>query len=299
MRLEPFSKPNSIAMLNTLYPPSSGTPPTRQITSTILTSQRHAFFRYIQAVEKNGKSVLKTLEQQGVRSGEPNGWIAVREVVDKYLRAANGIIEECAHVTGTDTFDPKSDEYRRNSERRTDSGISFATTDRPSTGSSNSSRANSIPTTVSTSRTNSIDKSKPLPECPNSNISNIQPLSPKKRGTTLEKIAREIRNLRSRNDVRELDRRYPNDTSKPQDPSKAKALKKMKSTSSLGAVRAKHARSGSSDYSSIPSFEIDDLKRERLIQEARREKELREREKENREPPAKAAKILGSKSYEV
>ena len=299
MRLEPFSKPNSIAMLNTLYPPSTGTPPTRQLTSSILTSQRHAFFRYIQAVEKNGKSVLKTLEQQGMQSGELNGWTIVREVVDKYLRAANGIIEECAQVTGTDTFDPKSEEYRRNSERRTDSGISFATADRPSTGSSDSSRANSIPT-VSTSRTNSMDKTKPLPECPNSNISSIRPLSPKKRGTTLEKIAREIRNLRSRNDVRELDRRYTSDTSRPQDPSKAQALKKMKSTSSISVVRAKHARSGSSDYSGIPSFEIDDLKRERLIQEARREKELREREKENREPPPlKAAKILGSKSFEV
>ena len=297
MRLEPFSKPNSVAMLNTLYPPSTGTPPTRQVTPSLLNSHRNAFFRYIQAVEKNGKGVLKTLEQKGMRPGELNGWTVVREVVDQYLRAANGIIEECAQVTGTDTFDPKSEEYRRK-ERRTDSGISFATADRPSTGSSDSSRANSIPT-VSTSRTNSIDKTKPLPECPNSDISNIRPLSPKKRGTTLEKIAREIRNLRSRNDVRELDRRYTSDTSKHPDPNKAKALKKMKSTSSISAVRAKHARSGSSDYSGIPSFEIDDLKRERLIQEARREKELREREKENREPPPKAVKILGSKSFEV
>lgn len=292
MRLEPFSKPNSIAMLNTLYPPTSnGPPPTRQLTTTILNSQRQAFFRYIQGVEKNGKEILKNLEKQGVRPGEANGWALVREVVDKYLRAANGMIEECAEVTGTDTFDPKSEEYRHN-ERRTDSGISFATTDRPSTGSSDSSRNNSIPT-VNTSRTNSIDKSKPLPDCPNTVVPSVQPLSPKKRGTTLEKIAREIRNLRSRNDVREMDHRHPSDASRPQDLGKSHALKKMKSTSSISAARSKHARSGSGECSGAPSFEIDDLKRERLLQEARREKGIREREKENREPPPKAANILG------
>ena len=294
MRLEPFSKANSIAMLNTLYPPTTAPPPTRQLNSAILASQRQAFFRYIQGVEKNGKGILKNLEHQGERPTDVNGWAVVREVVDKYLRAANGIIEECAEITGTDTFDPKSEEYRRN-ERRTDSGVSFATADRPSTGSSDSSRANSIPTT-NTSRTNSLDKSKPLPECPGTTF---QPTSPKKRGTTLEKIAREIRNLRTRNDVRELNhnQRHPTEplsrTQNQECSTKSRpSLKKMKSASSISVAKAKHARSSSGDCSGAPSFEIDDYRRERLIQEARREKE---REKENREPPPKAMKILGEK----
>lgn len=280
-------------MLNTLYPPTTkNAPPTRQLTPTILGSQRQAFFRYIQAVEKNGKSVLKNLEHQGERSSDANGWAVVREVVDKYLRAANGIIEECVEVTGTDTFDPKSEENRRN-ERRTDSGVSFATTDRPSTSSTDSSRNHSAQTSIS-SRTNSIDRSKPLPECPNPVLLNNRPGSPlKKRGTTLEKIAREIKNLRTRNDVRELDHRHTYEVSRTQD--KAKSLKKMKSTSSINAAKAKHGRSGSGDCSGIAPFEIDDSQRRRLLQEAqaRREREARDREKENREPPPKAARILG------
>ena len=74
---------------------------------------------------------------------------------------------------------------------------------------------------------------------------------------------------------------------------KSKSLKKVKSTSSIAGTRAKHARSGSGDCSGAPAFEIDDIRRERLLQEARREKEIREREKENPEPPPKAARILG------
>ncbi|KAL8823991.1 MAG: hypothetical protein Q9191_005388, partial [Dirinaria sp. TL-2023a] len=132
MRLEPFSKANSIAMLNTLYPPATSSPPTRQLTSAILASQRNAFFRYIQAVEKNGKGILKNLEHQGERAGDSNGWTVVREVVDKYLRTANGIVEECQEITSPQSLDPASPEYHR-AERRSDSGISFASADRPST----------------------------------------------------------------------------------------------------------------------------------------------------------------------
>ena len=76
MRLEPFSKANSIAMLNTLYPPTTATPPT-------------------QGVEKNGKDLLRNLEHQNKRPGDENGWAFLRETLDKYLRTANGVIEEC------------------------------------------------------------------------------------------------------------------------------------------------------------------------------------------------------------
>ena len=58
MKRTPFSKASTIAMLNTLYPPTVASGPTRQLAPAILTSQRGAFFRYIQAVEKNGNGVL-------------------------------------------------------------------------------------------------------------------------------------------------------------------------------------------------------------------------------------------------
>ena len=255
MRLEPFSKANSIAMLNTLYPPSIGTAPTRQITIHILNSQRSAFFRYIQAVEKNGKGILKNLEHQGQRTGDANGWTVVRDVVDKYLRAANGVIEECLEVSGPDYFIPSIEAPHRN-DRRADSGVSFATGDRPSTSSSTGSKGHAS------------NKDKPLPASP-ANSGPPAPPTPKKRGTTLEKIARELRNLRSRNDVKELPYNYGSDAKE----TKARSLKKMKSTSSLGGARAKHARLGSDE--AMIDFNIDDVRRQRMIWEAQREKENR------------------------
>ena len=255
MRLEPFSKANSIAMLNTLYPPSMSTAPTRQITLHILTSQRSAFFRYIQAVEKNGKGILKNLEHQGQRAGDANGWTVVRDVVDKYLRAANGVIEECLEASGPEYLDPKNEAHRR-SDRRADSGVSFATGDRPSTSSSTGSKSD-----VSS-------KDKPLPASPAHSAPSVPP-TPKKRGTTLEKIAREIRNLRSRNDVKELSSDYNKEVKGP----KVRSLKKMKSTSSIGGSKAKHARMGHDE--AMTDFNIDDVRRQRMIWEAQREKENR------------------------
>ncbi|KAL8940479.1 MAG: hypothetical protein Q9216_002808 [Gyalolechia sp. 2 TL-2023] len=261
MRLEPFSKANSIAMLNTLYPPTNLVPPTRQLTSAILETQRSTFFRYITAVEKNGKQVLKNLELQGKGPNDDNGWAAVRESVDKYLRTANGVIEECLEIAGPDTLDPNSQEYRR-SERRADSGVSFGIGDRPSTSSSSrGSRSNST-------------TNKPLPASPplgHPPQPTNAPHSPKKKGTTLEKIARELRNLRARSD--------PNKSAiATMEGEKPKNVKKIKSTSSLrDASRTKHTRMGSGDCDSrARTFDIiDDEKRQQLIFEARRQKENR------------------------
>ena len=255
MRLEPFSKANSIAMLNTLYPPTTATPPTRQLTADILKSQRDAFFRYIQGVEKNGKDLLKNLEHQNKRPGDENGWAFLRETLDKYLRTANGVIEECQEVSGPEYLDAESEAYRRGN-RRADSGVSFATGDRPSTSSSNG--RHHLPPT-----------NKPLPAFPELQAPQRPPPTPKKRGTTLEKIARELRNLRTRNDVKELSTTSNNIVKEP----KVRSLKKMKSTSSIGGARAKHARIGSDEART--EFNIDDARRQRLIWEAQREKENR------------------------
>lgn len=274
MRLEPFNKANSIAMLNTLYPPTTSVPPTRQLTSAILESQRNTFFRYITAVEKNGKGVLKNLELQGKGPNDDNGWTPVRESVDKYLRTANSIIEECLEITGPDSLDPNSQDYRR-SERRADSGVSFSIGDRPSTSSSRGSRSNSA-------------TNKPLPASPpigSAPQPTQAPPSPKKRGTTLEKIARELRNLRARSD--------PNKATTA-DTERLKTVKKTKSTSSLrDPHRSKHTRMGSSGDSDARAriFDIDEDKRQQLILEARRKKE-----KENR---VLAPPITGRSAHEL
>ena len=259
MRLEPFNKANSIAMLNTLYPPT-GTlvPPTRQLTSAILETQRNTFFRYITAVEKNGKNVLKNLETQGKGPNDANGWTAVRESVDKYLRTANSVIEQCQEITGPDSLDPNSQEYRR-SERRADSGVSFGISDRPSTSSSRGSRSNSATT-----------NNKPLPASPPTAQAPQPPPSPRKKGTTLEKIARELRNLRTRSDPHK-------GVTVTIEGEKVKTIKKMKSTSSIRETsRSRHTRMGSGGSGPRGgTFDIDDGKRQQLILEAQRQKENR------------------------
>ena len=297
MRLMPFSKANSIAMLNTLYPPQTSSPPTRQLTARILADQRNAFFRYIQAVEKNGKQILKNLERQGKRDEDETGWPVVREIVDKYLRAANGVIEESQEVLGPDTFA----EQDGKSGRRADSGVSFATGDRPSTsGSTGSGQAavTSRPAPESTKPFPARPSYSPPPPPRTSVVSqgNIcaQHSTIKKRGTTLEKIARELRSLRSRNDVRELDRSRSDHAANghshshsdetgastpklsceqdPRETSLGRSLRKMKSTSSLVGKKHKHQRMGSGDANCTEAFNIDDLRRERMIKEARLEK---------------------------
>ena len=174
--------------------------------------------------------------------------------MDKYLRTANGVIEECQELSGPEHFDTDTEAYRR-SERRADSGVSFATGDRPSTSSSTGSRTHAATT------------NKPLPASPEAKITPIPP-TPKKRGTTLEKIAREFRNLRTRNDVKELTTSN-NEATEP----KARTLKKMKSTSSIGGTKAKHSRKGSDEP--VADFKIGDAQRQRMIWEAQKEKENR------------------------
>ena len=270
MRLEPFSKANSIAMLNTLYPPAAVSPPTRQLTTHILASQRSAFFRYITGVEQNGKGILKNLEHQGQRPGDANGWAVVRDIVDKYLRTANGVIEECLEVTDPEYFSLDAETYRRN-ERRADSGVSFATGDRPSTSSSIQSRTGPPPV------------NKPLPLSPHrQKPPQMTSHTSKKRGTTLERIARELRNLRNRNDVKEIslnshrantDLGAINNSSanSSKESSKSRGLRKMKSTSSINTARKpNHSRSGSDEP--MPDFDMD-ARRRRMILEAQREKE--------------------------
>lgn len=258
MRLEPFNKANCIAMLNTLYPPTTVSAPTRQLTVAVLTSQRSGFFRYITAVEKNGKSILTTLENQGQRPGDTNGWPAVRDIVDKYLRTSGAVIEECVEVNGLEYFEPEAEAFRR-SERRADSGVSFSSGDRPSTGDSGSTKPR-------------LSLDKPLPKSPPS-AAETEPLPPtfKRKGTRLERIARELRNLRNRNDVREMPgSRHEGDGDSVD--LKPRSLRKMQSTSSIRARTPMHSRSGSDE--SQKDFDFD-AKRQRMILEAQKEKENR------------------------
>jgi hypothetical protein len=233
MLLEPFNKANCIAMLNTLFPPVMSAPPTSHLTLRILNTQRKGFFKYILEVERNGRHALDNLIKEGSREGDRTGWPVVRDTVDKYLRAANGIINECFEINGLESLENHPEEWQHRS-RNIDSGVSFGLVDRPSTSSSAGS-------------TKLLNK--PLPPSP-------APGEPKHTShSTLERIAKEIRKMRSRGDLRETVKDAKE---------RVRSLKKMKSTSVL---RERDRNVGSS--SSENSFDADEFKRKRMDWEAK------------------------------
>lgn len=218
LSLNPFNKSNCIAMLNTLYPPVITTTqfvqPTAQLTPRILSSQRAGFFRYITAVEKSGTSVLSNLIDQGKRSGENNGWSALRDTLDSYVRMANNVIDECNEITGRGHSPTASSfssvlEYDSEGRRKIDSAISFGSGNssnrnsgqshatRPSTSSSFSVGSQGNGHSRQVSRDNPM-LDKPLPPPKDDDVT-VTP----KAGSTLERIARELRKIKSRNTIKE------------------------------------------------------------------------------------------------
>jgi hypothetical protein len=161
-------------MLNTLFPPvtTATVQPTSQLTPKILQSQRDGFWRYISAVETNGKHVLNKVIQQGAREGDETGWPLVRDALDKYLRLANAMIGECAEVNGRESLEDDSS-YRTHKGRKVDSGISFSSAERPAL--------------INTSYNMTAVLDKPLPPSPT--------FSKKSSSSTLERIAKEFRKM--------------------------------------------------------------------------------------------------------
>lgn len=265
MKRTPFSKASTIAMLNTLYPPTVASGPTRQLAPEILASQRGAFFRYIQAVEKNGNGVLRSLEHQGQRTtDEKNGWPSVRDAIDKYLRTSNSVIDECVKVTGPDFFSHTDLKIRP--DDRADSAISFRSVNphsasgsvgslssRPSTGTSGSSERRAADPYAEKSLPPAPGIPSNLPAGPRSHDEHV--MGPPRKRTALEKMMRGILVWRENKEAQLHDR--------------CQRVRTVKKTKSSGALRS---RSGSGTKE---PFEITEEQRQRLIYEAQKEKESR------------------------
>lgn len=271
MKRTPFSKASTIAMLNTLYPPTVASAPTRQLAPVVLTSHRSAFFRYIQAVEKNGNGVLRSLEHQGQRStDEKNGWPSVRDTIDKYLRTSNCVIDECVKITGPEYFTPTYQKVRP--DDRADSAISFRSVNPHSASGSVGSvgSAGSLSSRPSTGTSGSSERraadpyaDKSLPPAPRI-VSNLPPdahshdlqaMGPPRKRTALEKMMRGILVWREDKDA--------------QPHEKSERVRTVKKTKSSGALRSRPG-SGTKE-----PFEITEEQRQRLIYEAQKEKNSR------------------------
>lgn len=284
MSLQPFNKSNCLAMLNTLYPPVNAIQPTAQLTREVLATQRNGFFRYIQNVERAGPALLRALIDQGKGPEHETGYTNVRDTVDRYLRAANSIIDECYEILGRDGLatppSPIELETEEQRSRKVDSGISFNSSKRGSARTSTS-------TGTSTQSKEKVSLSQAMAEDP------VADQGTKPAGSTLERIAREIRRIRSRGDIGEAKKREKSrtrgtendvvmaDESAPPMPTQKErkirlkpSLKKMRSVNALGERDRNISSSGSSfsrqaDSPQAPEFDVDEMRRRRNEYEAR------------------------------
>lgn len=297
MSLKPFNKQNCLAMLNTVHPPqlpnAPFVPPTEQLKQQILAEQRKQFFRYIQAVEKNGTGVLKNVMAQHARAGEENGWPKVREDLDNYLRMANSMIDECLETTGR-SISPRSATFPSNTlddehKRKVDSGISFGSgyASNRSSGQSHMTRPSTSSSFSNHSRHTSRDKQvdRNLQSSPEED----ENTTPRPAGSALERIARELRKIGSRNNMKEeaKPRQSFNSTeetaaadgdSPPPTPGRGlrwkRSLRNMRSSSRMRSSSASRpgSRNGSiGQMDEVPNFNADEMRRHRAVWEAQQQ----------------------------
>ncbi|KAL9625576.1 MAG: hypothetical protein Q9160_000289 [Pyrenula sp. 1 TL-2023] len=232
--------------------------------------QRNGFFRYITGVQKQGTGILSALIADGKRPGEDTGWTAVRDTVERYLRSANQIIDECFEVNGRDSLlSTISEESEESHRRKVDSGISFS----GSSTTSSRHRPSTSGSTTSSSRASKRDSREKALSDIQAEESKPEPHPTKPAGSTLERIARELKKIRSRGDLKEgaQSRADRNDeestqmqTYKEKKVRLRPSLRKMKSASTLGE---KDTNKGDGQ-----TFDVDEMKRQRLLWEANQRK---------------------------
>jgi hypothetical protein len=175
-------------MLNTLYPALVDSPPTARLTINMLMQQREGFFRYIKTVERRGTECLSAILRQGAKTGEETGWPAVKRTLNNYLNLANNLIDDCRHISTIDCVSqtpeipaPESEDEVTEEVKKTDSGIGFGTEAKHSKNASMSS-----------------DRSASSHVSHQSHVSYTSSMSLKSQGSTLERIARELKRMKPR-----------------------------------------------------------------------------------------------------
>lgn len=243
LKAEPFNKLNCVGMLNTLLPPmhESSKLPSPVLEHHTLKDERDAFFDYIRIVQKNGPSALDSIASHNAGPGEESSWPAVQRVVDKYLRVAKNMIDDCLATTGPESFKAYAEERKG---KKTDSGVSFGSERRPSVApSAHEHMDDSMSSYTSTAKS----------------------------GSKLERITREFKRMRvkSRPSVEEIVRvDSRTDIDHVADP-KAGKLKKARSFASLkfgnGSSLSLASRKGSD---ASEAFDAEQMKKARALYDA-------------------------------
>ncbi|CAO2654159.1 Nn.00g108920.m01.CDS01 [Neocucurbitaria sp. VM-36] len=244
---DPFNKLDCLSLLNTLLPPMydpTKLPPL--LNQQSVKEERRRFFDLISRVQKTGPAVLQTVIDENKGPGDVTGWTSLQTVVDKYLRVARNIIDDCLKTTGPETFDRYTNE--NNKEKKHDSGVSFGSERRPSMGP------------------NVLEKQVPEP---------LSTFTPAPKGLSkLERITREFKRMRvkPRPEVEEITQVNQRATTEffPQ-PGEQVGKKKLKKARSLASLKFNNGSSlslASRKGSDVVPFDADQMKKQRMMYEA-------------------------------
>jgi hypothetical protein len=298
MMLIPFSKNNCHAMLNTLYPPLETTQPTSKLTIPLLTAQREGFFNYIKTVEKTGTKCLDGLMEQGKRDGEANGWPAVRRTLLNYLKLTNAMILEArdirneeppSFINRTPEIPPPQSPTRSEPDRKTDSGVSFGDDGHDRLASSGAGNRSSGSSGGGSGGYSASISSKSISASRHTSSS----FDFSTKGSTLERLARELRRMRPRKMVvEEIVKDAPEaaqqkamrklskpptegapPAASPQKPSAKSRFASLRKMKSLGALAdLKHSNGSSASLrraSKVPPFDVEAMRKQREEYERR------------------------------
>jgi hypothetical protein len=130
LRSVPFYKPNVLAMLNTLFPPSMKDMPNDKVDIVTLQKHRATFYKYILAVEQQGSHIVEDFVKKLLQPEIKHSWPGTVRELDEYINLADSMIEEAKDIEGSDFFHDSS------SVRRSRTTSTAYSTDRPPTVSS-------------------------------------------------------------------------------------------------------------------------------------------------------------------
>jgi hypothetical protein len=130
LQSEPFYKPNLLAMLNTLFPPSMKDMPNDKVNIATLQKHRATFYKYILAVEQQGSNIVEEFVQKLLEPETKHSWPSTVRELEEYITLADSMIREAKDIDGADFF---NDSSSFGHSRTTSNAYS---TDRPRTASS-------------------------------------------------------------------------------------------------------------------------------------------------------------------
>jgi hypothetical protein len=245
---EEFNKLNCISYLNTLFPPVHGQTklPSQFLNHESLKEERQIFFELISQVQRRGPDVLLPLINRDKRPEDRTGWPSVQRIVDKYLRVAQNMIQDCIATHGPESFDRYMNGPGK--EKKHDSGVSFGSERRPSVGSSMHGEQASEP---------------------------MQSYAPTPKGLSkLERITREFKRMRVKprpevEEITQFNQRAAADHVPPTGENAGKkSLKKARSLANLKFGNGSSASLSSRKGSDAMPFDANEMKKHRMIYEA-------------------------------